>query len=116
MFILEKEGTMEKSVLAIYLVDLMYGGPLPRGWWYETGVIMEDSPVYVCYSDTGGLEEEESKAREKLNKYIKDHGLNDGRPRIDSVLSRGRYVVRVETGVTVPPKTYLSTTRDTNNL
>ena len=69
--------------LAIYLVDLAYGGPEEGGWYFTCGEIEAEVPA--LYFET---EEEACTAREAAQGLL-DSGWNAGRREISSVLSEG---------------------------
>jgi hypothetical protein len=82
-------------VVAICLYDRVYGGPEEGGWYYEAGY---PHPEYA------GLMRGFSQDKAGMLAYCAelqdycDH-LNEGRPRVDSVLSNGRFCVRAFEGL-----------------
>lgn len=88
-------------VVAIFLVDRAYGGPEEGGWWYDCGEPAEEYAEYI----RGFSDEKEAIAYKKeLNEQVVSAG-NVGRREIGSVLSTGRYAVRICDGL---PKAYPS--------
>lgn len=85
--------------VAIYLVDRAYGGPEEGGWWYECG-----EPVLEFAAKTRGFARENDAYRyaETLNQSSFIEELNEGRPDIGSVLSRGQYSAVVQEGFPSP--------------
>lgn len=93
--------------VAIYLVDLAYGGPEEGGWWYGCGervdhalegvnpnslltVLTGEGTIYKDNEDqTAG--EQEAHAYAALLQNQLDATVNRGRRDINSVLSEGRY-------------------------
>ncbi len=69
----------------IYLIDRRFGGPEEGGWWYEAGDVVSSTQVLV--SDNVALD--------KALAWCMEENANR-RSDIGSVLSEGRYVVRVE--------------------
>lgn len=84
---------MENVVLYInvYLVDRAYGGPEEGGWYYTYYKLEETIPVLA---PVGQDVFEYAKAEAK--RWRETVYSNDGRRPISSVLSEGRYDVRVE--------------------
>jgi hypothetical protein len=68
----------------VYLEDLVRGGPEEGGWYYTAGEL-EDS--WACETQA----QVETASAEFAERYS-----NEGRPAISSVLSRGRYAIRLE--------------------
>lgn len=98
--------------VAIYLVDLAYGGPEEGGWWYGCGervdhalegvnpnslltVLTGEGTVYDALPDRA--EREACDYRELLQTQL-DATVNRGRREISSVLSEGRYEARAYPG------------------
>lgn len=112
-----EEGRAEKPAapfwtVAIYLVDLAYGGPEEGGWWYQTGQridhAIEGIPsefIFNSFNPTDGLT-----ARDVAVLFagqvqgLLDLGINKDRREISSVLSEGRYHAQVYNGH--PPAFY----------
>lgn len=67
--------------IAIYHVDLVYGGPEEGGWYFEAGSLTDLTEVLL----------ETEKNREKLQAICDER--NEGRRPLSSVLSEGRYSV-----------------------
>lgn len=68
----------------VYLEDRAYGGPEEGGWYYHTAEVLDTRYVKS--------ESEAEILKEKLEKEYD----NAGRAEISSVLSEGRYTVRIE--------------------
>lgn len=81
--------------VAVYLVDRTFGGPEEGGWYYDYGVpqISSDLPLPQFFTS----EEEAYSARQTMQDKV--NALNEGRPDISSVLSRGRYEAVVMEGL-----------------
>jgi hypothetical protein len=71
----------------VYLEDRAYGGPEEGGWWYDVGKAVRSTQVAF---DLGALSAEEQAWCDEENL----HRRSD----VGSVLSEGRYAVRVEDG------------------
>jgi hypothetical protein len=70
----------------VYLIDRAFGGREEGGWYYDCGVIQRVYPTTYEHADELARRMRES-----------DEFSNEDRPEISSVLSRGRYDVRIET-------------------
>ena len=81
--------------VAIYLVELSYGGPEEGGWWYESG---EHIQTLKVFKNRDQACEYRTRADSLVDRY-----MNKGRRPISSVLSTGRYQVMV---VNDPPPKY----------
>lgn len=101
--------------VAIYLIDLAYGGPEEGGWYYQCGEridhALEGIPAEFTFNSfnpaAGKTAEEHAIAfAEQLQKLL-DAGPNKGRRDISSVLSEGRYNAQVYNGH--PPHHYPET-------
>lgn len=86
----------EPITVAIYLVDRSYGGPEEGGWFYTSG-----DPVAEYSNRTrefsAGDEDKACAYAKHLNESLCAK-LNEGRPPISSMASRGRFEARVEDG------------------
>ncbi|MEB8515134.1 hypothetical protein [Acidithiobacillus ferriphilus] len=85
--------------VAIYLVDLAYGGPEEGGWYYECG---EPAPEFAAKTRGFARENDAHRYCKKLNGSAFLDDLNKGRPSICSVLSRGLYSAVVREGNPAP--------------
>lgn len=110
--------------VAIYLCDRAYGGAEEGGWWYDTGVRVDDVLEGVnpnalltvftgqgtVYRDKGTGDEFKSAAEQEAYAYaaqlqtLLDVTVNVGRREISSVLSTGRYYAEAHPGY--PPSHY----------
>jgi len=70
-----------------YLIDRAYGGPEEGGWWYEHGHVVASVQATVEETLPQTLQEAQEWAKEENSRRRSD---------IYSVLSAGRYDVRVE--------------------
>lgn len=97
-----QDRTPQWWAVAVYLVDLAYGGPEEGGWYYETGELV----LPPVGPDLDGITRPWLLPRTYMvddhgsaTAYLKNlqdmldgpGGPNHGRPSIGSVLSRGRY-------------------------
>jgi len=92
----ESEQPVCRWYVSIYEYDRAYGGPEEGGWYYECGQPMTD--FQLSFEDKENAILYGAFLDEKILP-----GMNEGRPPIGSVLSRGRYSVVIETE---PPKAY----------
>lgn len=85
--------------VAIFIVNLAYGGPEEGGWWYKRGHPVEEIPeginphdLVTVFAGESNLDapDEAHKWAEALQLQL-DAGPNKGRREISSVLSTGRY-------------------------
>lgn len=76
----------------VYLIDRAYGGPEEGGWWYDTGRLIR-STQGVEVSDAG-LPTIQS-IMDTETAWATEENANR-RSDINSVLSEGRYVVKIE--------------------
>lgn len=81
--------------VAVYLVDLAYGGPEEGGWYYQYG-----SPAEDHAGRTRGFARQGDAERyaNTLNRSVFMEKLNEGRPEIESVASRGIYQAEARQG------------------
>jgi hypothetical protein len=89
--------------VALYLVDLAYGGAEEGGWWYQTGTLVVDPETYNKIGGAPAAFVERSDAvayRERLGPNLAT--LNDGRPPIEATNSVGIYELRM-TGAQLLP-------------
>lgn len=92
-----EEDNLETFYVTIYMVDLFYGGPEEGGWYYTCGDPILDPIEGQSRNRVFDGKDAENRAEryaEGLRKLC-EH-LNEGRPEITSVASRGRYDVVVE--------------------
>lgn len=88
--------------VAIFMVDLAYGGPEEGGWYYDCGYPSTDHLEYIRGFTT---EEDAVFYCQQLNESVVVD-LNKGRHPISSVLSEGRYTAIVCDGTPKPyPRT-----------
>jgi hypothetical protein len=80
--------------VAVYLVELAYGGPEEGGWWYQCGELVRQMRTFKS-------EERASLYCMRLNELLKVT-LNKGRRPISSVASNGRYNAEVMNGRCAP--------------
>jgi hypothetical protein len=83
-----------RYAVAVYLVELAYGGCEEGGWWYQCGELVRQMRTFIS-------EERASDYCYRLNMLL-DATLNKGRRPISSVASDGRYSARVMDGRTAP--------------
>jgi hypothetical protein len=78
---------MADVTVAVFLVDRAYGGPEEGGWWYDAGAPDDDFARF-----TRGFKSEARAFayQERLERHLCAK-LNQGRPSIGSVLSRGEF-------------------------
>lgn len=67
----------------VYLQDRAYGGPEEGGWWYDCEQVIRVLPTVRQFAAD-------------LKNRMEAQFSNEGRPSTSSVLSKGRYAVRVE--------------------
>ena len=85
--------------VCLFEYDRAYGGSEEGGWWYETG-----TPEVTEHMRVFRVEKDASEYAESLQPVSDD--LNEGRPDVCSVLSRGRYKFPVCEGM---PRAYPET-------
>jgi hypothetical protein len=73
--------------VAIYLVDQEFGGSEEGGWWFSSGYPDED---FMQYTKHFKYDSHALNYIDKLHKKVLP-ALNEGRPHMSSVLSRGEY-------------------------
>ena len=80
--------------VAVYLVDLAYGGAEEGGWYYSCGIPSDEHVEF-----TRGFADEDS-AYAYARELNQNHGddWNRGRASINSVLSQGAYYAEVREG------------------
>jgi len=90
--------------VAIYLVQLEWGGPEEGGWWFEEASLVTAPDIYA---DLGAMPAcRLSEAEAEIVAIEMRPGLaalNEGRPALSSTLSRGLYDVRIVRANTLPP-------------
>jgi hypothetical protein len=92
------------------MTDRSYGGPEEGGWWYDYGFPCQGKELFNPTS-TVPLKESFSYEFKNLQTACDTYAellpkvktLNKGRPKIDSVLSEGRYLLKIEEH---PPKAW----------
>lgn len=85
--------------VAVYLIDLAYGGPEEGGWWYQVGTASEEhASLSALFTD----EDAAYAYARALNEGTVLSEVNEGRPDISSVSSQGRYEAVVHDGVHIP--------------
>lgn len=96
--------------LALYLVDLAYGGPEEGGWWYQAGTLVVDPETYreIGAAPSAFVNQEDAGAT-LLSLEPRLVALNEGRPPIEATNSVGIYELRVIQAPTLP--THFPTTR-----
>lgn len=80
-----------------YIIDRAYGGPEEGGWWYDYGfpasIDEPDMKVAPCYGPFFSYKDAEA----EMNKHMGAiNEANRGRPPINSVLSKGRFILQIE--------------------
>jgi hypothetical protein len=85
--------------VAVYLVDLAYGGPEEGGWHYEYGIPSEEHIRFTRGFDT----EEDAYAYSRSINEAHSDAWNQGRRGIGSVLSEGQFFAEVRDGAEVKP-------------
>lgn len=96
--------------LALYLVDLAYGGPEEGGWWYQAGTLVVDPETYRKLDAAPSAFMSQEGARRALPPLdARLTALNEGRPPIEATNSVGIYEWRVIQAPTLP--THFPTTR-----
>lgn len=80
--------------VAVFMIDRAFGGHEEGGWYYTYGEPDEEFEQFTRYFTD---ENEAYIYRDKLEKKLISK-LNEGRPSISSVVSRGRYSARLEEG------------------
>jgi hypothetical protein len=90
---------MATHVVAVYEIDLAYGGREEGGWWYQRGSL-------VRISRTFRSQERAYEYCRRLNARLRSRvfGPNRGKREISSVLSDGEYQAEVHTDCA--PKSY----------
>ena len=83
----EPDAEPTKFYVNEYLVDLSYGGPEEGGWYYEVG-------EFVAPHGSAETEDQAISLADSVRPSIA--AKNEGRPDITSVLSRGRYTLRIQ--------------------
>jgi hypothetical protein len=89
--------------VALYLVDLAYGGAEEGGWWYQTGTLVVDPEPYSKIAGAPAAFVARSDAvayRERLEPNLAT--LNDGRPPIVATKSVGIYELRMTRAQLLP--------------
>jgi len=76
-----------KWIVAVYRVDLAYGGPEEGGWWFPCGELVRISRVF---GSEDLAESYSGRMNRKLNALVNKH-----RPSISSVSSEGQFQASV---------------------
>ena len=90
--------------VAVYLIQLEWGGPEEGGWWFEEASLVTAPDIYA---ELGAMpacrlsEAEAEIAAAEMRPGLA--ALNEDRPALSSTLSRGLYDVRVVRANTLPP-------------
>ena len=94
---------MATHIIAVYKVDLAYGGPEEGGWWYEVGSL-------VRVVRAGRSHARVLRYYQRLNGRLRsrEFGPNKGRRSISCVLSAGEYCAQLHTDG-CPPQSYPAT-------
>ena len=87
------------SYINVYLADRAYGGPEEGGWYYDYGVPVESRRVLSPTDYVNPHSEYETELAFLTARYDR---LNQGRPEVHSVISKGRYIVIEEDGFANP--------------
>uniref|UniRef100_UPI0035CC9C69 hypothetical protein n=1 Tax=uncultured Sphingomonas sp. TaxID=158754 RepID=UPI0035CC9C69 len=92
--------------IAVYLVQLAYGGPEEGGWYYQTGELCTD-PELASFGTTftDGHETRAKAMADEVQVHLdRDWNTDDHAREISSVLSAGRFEACVHDGC--PPATF----------
>lgn len=81
---------MPSFVVAVYHVELAYGGPEEGDWWYQAGSLVR--PIAIFRN-----QERAYAFCRRLNTKLDSRrfGPNEGKPQLSSVLSDGEYCAEV---------------------
>jgi hypothetical protein len=105
-FFVEADGTCESSTknehddftpgrlfwVGMYDTDRAFGGPAEGGWWFDYGELVTDARLYAEIGHLPSVHTHRSEAqtaRDAMRLALAP--LNEGRPKIGSVCSRGVY-------------------------
>lgn len=89
--------------VAVFLVDLAYGGPEEGGWWYPAGTLVIDPALYETLGAApAGFWSIEAAQTYAGSMRAKLPGINLGRPDISQTNSVGIYEVRVMRAQVMP--------------
>lgn len=86
--------------IAVYLVQLAYGGPEEGGWYYQAGELCTD-PELTAFGTTftDGHEARAKAIADEVQAHLdRDWNTDDHAREISSVLSAGRFEARVNGG------------------
>ena len=98
-----EDGGVGLYWVALYLVDLVYGGAEEGGWWYQAGALVISPEPYHEISGAPAAFVERGDAiayRERLEPSLGK--LNAGRPPIEATNSVGIYEVRLTRAQLLP--------------
>lgn len=89
--------------VAVFLIDLSYGGPEEGGWWYQAGTLVIDPWVYETLgaAPAGFCSRDAADAHAALMRTRLSE-LNRGRPEISQTNSVGQYDILVMRALTMP--------------
>lgn len=91
--------------VALYRVELRYGGPEEGGWFYTAGDLVTDHRVLEdagLMPPTAFGDDKSARSARMVMQAVADETLNKGLRPLSSVLSTGRYEARIERGVHAP--------------
>ena len=90
--------------IAVYLVQLEWGGPEEGGWWFEEAGLVTAPDIYADLGVMPACRLSEAEA-DAIPAEMRTGlaALNEGRPALSSTLSHGLYDVRVVRADTLPP-------------
>lgn len=89
--------------VAVYLVELAWGGAEEGGWWFEEAALVTAPDIYAALDVLPAccLTEAEAEAvAARMRAGLP--ALNDGRPPLSAMASQGLYDVRVAQAGTLP--------------
>jgi len=90
--------------VAVYLVQLEWGGHEEGGWWFEEASLVTAPDIYADLGVVPACRLSEAEAENVATEMRPGlAALNEGRPALSSTLSRGLYDVRVVRANTLPP-------------
>jgi hypothetical protein len=90
--------------VAVYLVQLEWGGHEEGGWWFEEASLVTAPDIYADLGVMPACRLSEAEAEIVATEMRPGlAALNEGRPALSSTLSRGLYDVRIVRANTLPP-------------